>query len=412
MDHLTTATASREALINAYQCVRQATETLSAPLATDDFQIQSIDQTSPPKWHMAHVSWLFEAFVLSRFIDGYTPFRKEYDYVFNSYYFTHGKMHPRPQRGLLSRPTVDEVFAYRAEVDRRVCQLLAKIEDDQLPSLGFFIVLGLNHEEQHQELMLMDIKHNFFCNPLKPAYREDLAIPTGSSRELRWEARAGGLHDIGHTGDGFSYDNETPRHQVLVRDHRLADRLITNAEYLEFMQDGGYDNPALWLSDGWATLHQNAWRHPLYWQKADDTWSQFTLGGMRPLHPHEPVCHLSFYEADAYARWAGKRLPSEAELELKLAELPVHGQFLDADTLHPAPAGNGTATSGPGRTPPTPPIPAFSRLQAPWVNTTASLCPTRWCSKAAAASRPPGIRVPPIATFFTRTNAGRLPVCA
>ena len=334
-----TTQAHRGWLVGEYNRVRRHTEALCEPLAPDDYQIQSITQTSPPKWHIAHVSWFFEAFVLPHFARAYRPFDPRFDFVFNSYYYTHGEMHPRSRRGLLSRPTVEEVYRYRAHVDAAMRQLVAEIDESQLAELTFLIELGLNHEQQHQELLLMDVKHNFWSNPLRPAYREDLPEPVGENRPARWVERPGGIHQIGHDGSGFAYDNETPRHPILLRDHRLADRLVTNGEYLEFIEAGGYSEPALWLSDGWSLIQSENWAHPLYWEATDDGWRQFTLGGKRPLNPHEPVCHLSFFEADAYARWAGKRLPLEGELETLLAEQPVRGGFLDNGLLHPAPAG-------------------------------------------------------------------------
>jgi len=336
-----TPSIDRDSLIAEFHRVRQQTQALCAPLATDDYQIQSIAQTSPPKWHIAHVSWFFEAFVLPHFEPDYQAFDPRFDFIFNSYYYTHGSMHPRSSRGLLSRPTVDEVYRYRAHVDRAMRELMQTLDEARWPQLAFRVTLGLNHEEQHQELLLMDIKHNFSVNPLQPAYRDDLQVPAGEAPPMGWLERAGSIQSIGHAGDGFAYDNETPRHRVLLRDHRLADRLVTNGEYLAFIEDGGYDDPALWLSDGWALIQREGWRHPLYWEPRHGDWAQFTLGGLRPLTPHEPVCHLSFYEADAYARWAGKRLPLEAELETALAERPVSGNFMDSDRLHPAPAGAG-----------------------------------------------------------------------
>ncbi|MEW8440072.1 MAG: ergothioneine biosynthesis protein EgtB, partial [Candidatus Thiodiazotropha taylori] len=301
-------------------------------------QIQSIVQTSPPKWHIAHVTWFFEAFVLPHFDPAYKPFSPVMDFLFNSYYYTHGQMHPRPNRGLLSRPTVAEIYDYRAYVDEQMVQLMQNIDDPHREELAFRVTLGLNHEQQHQELLLMDVKHNFSVNPIKPAYRNDLKIPQGQSRPVRWLEQTGGIHEIGFAGEGFAYDNETPRHQVLLRDCRLADRFVTNGEYLEFIRDGGYDDVALWLSDGWALIKKENCTRPLYWHQGDDGWRQFTLGGMRELNEHEPVCHLSYFEADAYARWAGKRLPLEAELELALSLKPVTGNFTDSDFLHPVPA--------------------------------------------------------------------------
>ncbi|MEN8131826.1 MAG: ergothioneine biosynthesis protein EgtB [Pseudomonadota bacterium] len=346
MDTAVTMDASRETLIAEFERVRRYTESLCSPLATDDYQIQSIVQTSPPKWHIAHVTWLFEAFVLPHFVPGYKPYNLRFDFLFNSYYYTHGEMHPRSKRGMLSRPTLDEVYRYRSYVNDRMRELIENVDDAQWETLAFYVILGLNHEEQHQELVLMDVKHNFSVNPLRPAYRDDLQTPQGKTRPMRWLERAGGIHRIGHANKGFAYDNETPRHDVLVRDHCLADRFITNGEYLAFIEDGGYSDPALWLSDGWALLQREDWRHPLYWEQLDGQWLQFTLGGMRQLNPHEPVCHLSFYEADAYARWAGKRLPLESELETMLEEQPVTGNFADSDLLHPSPAGDGNQWYG------------------------------------------------------------------
>jgi len=339
MNPTVTITSSREVLIGEYERVRHCTDALCEPLTTDDYQIQSIVQTSPPKWHIAHVSWLFEAFVLPRFQPDYRPYHPGFDFLFNSYYYTHGQMYPRPKRGLLSRPSVDEIYRYRSHVDDCMRKLMESVDDARWQELVFYVILGLNHEEQHQELMLMDIKHNFFVNPLKPAYLDDLKSPQGDTRAMRWVERSGGIHQIGNGGEGFAYDNETPRHDVLLCDHRLADRYITNGEYLAFIEDKGYDNPALWLSDGWALLQQQGWRHPLYWQQTHGDWKQFTLGGLRELNLDEPVCHISFYEADAYAHWTGKRLPLENELEALLAEKPVKGNFVDSELLHPAPAG-------------------------------------------------------------------------
>ncbi|WP_275099945.1 ergothioneine biosynthesis protein EgtB [Sedimenticola hydrogenitrophicus] len=332
---------SRETLLEDYRRIRGFSERLCQPLAVDDYQIQSITETSPPKWHLAHVSWFFETFVLEHFNPDHVPFDPNFHYLFNSYYYTVGAMHPRPRRGLLSRPTLERVLAYRRHVDSRMEALIGDAESAEWGEVAFRITLGLQHEQQHQELLLMDIKHNLSVNPVKPAYRADLKVPPGEAPPVRWLAQEGGLHSIGHGGSGFAYDNETPRHSILIHDHRLADRLVTNAEYLEFIEDGGYGNPALWLADGWFRLQQEAWRQPLYWEQRDGVWRQFTLGGERPLNSHEPVCHLSFYEADAYARWSGKRLPREEELELILDEQPIAGNFVDSDLLHPAPAGPG-----------------------------------------------------------------------
>ncbi|MET0065048.1 MAG: ergothioneine biosynthesis protein EgtB [Candidatus Thiodiazotropha sp.] len=338
MDATLTPESGRDRLIEAFEQVRLRSEQLCAPLAVDDYQIQSIEQTSPPKWHLAHMSWFFETFVLARFEDRYAPWDERFDFIFNSYYYTHGSMHPRPDRGLLSRPTVDAVLDYRAVVSSRMLTLLDAAGDGQWGELAALTILGLHHEEQHQELLLMDIKHNFWSNPLRPIYRDDLTLQSGSARPMGWFHQSGGIHEVGHAGEGFAYDNETPRHSVLHRDYALADRLVTNAEYRAFMDDGGYRRPELWLSDGWALLQTQAWQHPLYWVAEEGGWRQFTLAGLKTLQPHEPVCHVSYYEADAFARWSGHRLPLESELEQVLAQQPVEGHFADREAFQPAAA--------------------------------------------------------------------------
>jgi ergothioneine biosynthesis protein EgtB len=326
-----TSQSQRQQLRDDFLRVRAETERLCAPLAVDDYQIQSITETSPPKWHLAHVSWFFEAFVLPDYQPGYVPFHQQYAYLFNSYYETVGRMQPRAQRGLLSRPSVEEVYRYRGHVDEQVLQIIDTVAENRWTDFAFRITLGLQHEQQHQELLLMDVKHNLSVNPLRPAYREDLQDVDIVAPVMQWIERPGGIHHIGHASAGlaenFCFDNETPRHEVLLQEHRLASRLVTNEEYLAFMADDGYRRPELWLADGWYLLQRQGWHHPLYWQnegpQPGEDWWQFTLAGLRRLNPHQPVCHLSYYEADAYARWAGKRLPSEAELELMLAEQPL-----------------------------------------------------------------------------------------
>ncbi|MBY4675117.1 ergothioneine biosynthesis protein EgtB [Marinobacterium sp. CAU 1594] len=320
-----------------YRQVRATTEQLCAPLAPDDFQIQSIPQTSPPKWHLAHVSWFFENFVLPLF-SNYRPYHPLFGHLFNSYYQSVGEPFPRPDRGLLSRPTVGEIYGYRRYVDEQMLALLTAVSNDRWPELQNRVVLGLNHEQQHQELLLMDIKHNLSISPLFPAYRDDLPQNGIAATEMGWQEQHGGLYEIGAAGGEFAFDNETPRHRVLVNDHRLADRFVTNGEYLAFIEDGGYRDARLWLADGWALINQRGWQQPLYWRQRDGEWREFTLAGIRSLNPAEPVCHLSYYEADAYACWAGKRLPREEELELALTQRPLSGNFVESDRLHPAPA--------------------------------------------------------------------------
>jgi ergothioneine biosynthesis protein EgtB len=333
----------REQLSKRYIGTRAYTDYLCQPLAIDDYQVQSIVQTSPPKWHIAHMSWFFETFVLKSLKSQYREFHPQYDYIFNSYYYTHGEMYPRPQRSLLSRPTLEEVKEYRAAIDARMLELIETIDEALWEDFQFRVTLGLNHEQQHQELLLMDVKHNLSMNPLNPAYREDLKIAhkasEGSIRDMKWVEFCAGLVETGFEGEGFAFDNESPRHEVMTRGYQLADRFITNAEYLEFVQDGGYSSPEHWLSDGWALIQQEKWEHPLYWEQRDGDWFEFTLGGRSSLNAHVPVSHLSYYEADAYASWAGKRLPREYELEHALESNPVRGNFADTEIFHPRQAG-------------------------------------------------------------------------
>jgi len=333
--------ASRRALIDEYRRVRALSEQLCEPLAVEDYVLQTAVEASPPKWHLAHVSWFFETFLLRPYLDGYRVFHERFDYLFNSYYEQTGTgFWPRPERGLLSRPTVAEVYAYRAHVDAGMERLLADCRPERWPVVAERLAIGLSHEQQHQELLVTDIKYNLAYNPLRPAYREDLpANPFAQPAPLSFTALEGGLIEIGAAGDGFGYDNEFPRHRTWLAPYRLANRLVTNAEYLAFVEDGGYRNPALWLADGWTRVKQDGWQAPLYWGRSDDgVWQEMTLGGPRALNPAEPVCHVSYFEADAFARWAGKRLPSEAEWEHAAAGRPVAGNFVDDGRFHPRPA--------------------------------------------------------------------------
>jgi len=331
----TTIESQRGTLKQKYLAVRQETENICSKLKTDDFQLQSIPETSPPKWHIAHVSWFFEAFVLPHFLPTYQVFHPKYAYLFNSYYETVGTMQPRSKRGMLSRPLLDDIYTYRKYVNEHMLELIENINEDDWLELSFRVTLGLNHEQQHQELLLMDIKHNFSVNPLKPAYNQKLSIPSQSASEIQWLECEGGIYNTGNEAKEFCFDNETPRHQTLINDHRLATRLVNNSEFLEFIQDDGYQRPELWLADGWYLIKKEKWDHPLYWEKMDQDWSIFTLGGLRKLEALEPLSHISFYEADAYACWLGKRLPNEAELENILSQVPIQGNFLNHQILHP-----------------------------------------------------------------------------
>lgn len=319
--------------------VRQVSQQLCQPLVVEDYGIQSMPDVSPPKWHLAHTTWFFETFLLVPYLQGYSVFHPQFGYLFNSYYEAVGQRHPRSQRGLLSRPTVSEVYAYRAYVDSAMEALLR--ERGEEPEIRDLVELGLHHEQQHQELLLTDIKHILAMNPLHPAYRTDISpSPQPQASSWNWIEQPGGLPSLGHdlAIASFAFDNESPRHALYLQPYALASRLVTNGEYLEFMQAGGYQNPSHWLSEGWATVQTEQWQSPLYWEKIEGNWWVMTLAGLRPLNEHEPVCHVSFYEADAYAQWAGQRLPTEAEWEVAATPQTLCGNFLDQDLLHPAPA--------------------------------------------------------------------------
>jgi ergothioneine biosynthesis protein EgtB len=322
--------------VTRFSRVRQQTVELCAGLSAEDLQLQSMPDASPGKWHLAHTSWFFEQFVLGR-DPAYRPRDPAWHYLFNSYYQSVGPMHARPQRGLLSRPSLDEVRDYRHRIDAAVCELLGRDGD---PELAGLVELGLQHEQQHQELLLTDIKHAFWCNPLRPAYRPPLPEPARAKAvPLRFVDGREGIVEIGCRGEGFSFDNETPRHRTLLQPHALANRPVGNAEYLAFVREGGYREPGLWLADGWATVQREGWQHPLYWQ--DDLASEFTLAGVRELDPHEPVCHLSYYEAEAFARWAGARLPTEAEWESAAQGVPIDGNLQEGMRFQPRAATEG-----------------------------------------------------------------------
>ena len=325
---------SRESMSAYFTRVRSLSLDLCSTLSPEDTVIQTMPDVSPTKWHLAHVTWFFERFVLRQQVKNYQTFNDAFDYLFNSYYYTAGRMHARPRRGLLSRPTLGEVIAYREHVDKAMTELIdAKDGNEQL---GFLVTLGLNHEQQHQELLLTDIKHVMSCNPLKPAVNETLPVPPSAAvGPVGWIDGESGIHRIGASNTGFCFDNETPRHDALLHPHVIADRLVTNGEFREFIDDGAYDSAALWLSDGWATINDRGWRRPLYW--SEDLQSEFTLAGERDIDPAAPVCHVSFYEADAYARWSAARLPTEFEWERAAAAHDVDGNLLDAGYWHPAP---------------------------------------------------------------------------
>jgi ergothioneine biosynthesis protein EgtB len=326
-----------------YRQTRAFTEELCRPLEPDDYVAQSMPDASPAKWHLAHTTWFFETFVL-RALEGYERLEPLYEVLFNSYYNSVGEQHPRPQRGLLTRPTVEGVYGYRRHVDAAT---LDALEGDRLRAELDVVELGLQHEQQHQELLLTDLKHLFSLNPLRPAYRSPAPEARWAAPPLAWHAHGGGLREIGKdpatpglAPGVFAFDNEGPRHRVYLQPFALASRPVTNAEYLQFVADGGYTRPALWLAEGWDAARALGWQAPLYWERNGDGWWTFTLSGLRPLAPAEPVCHISYYEADAFARWSGARLPREAEWETAAAETEIAGNFAESGRFHPAPAGS------------------------------------------------------------------------
>lgn len=328
-------TISDVTLLERFKLVRARSEVLCAPLEIEDYCIQAMDNVSPPKWHLAHVTWFFEMFILVPYAKQYRMLRDEYAHLFNSYYETAGTFFPRPQRGMLSRPTVEEVFAYRRHVDTALLELLTNVPEQHAADICQRFLLGIEHEIQHQELLLMDTRYNFFINPLRPAYHKVAPPVAESIPAMSWQEFSGGVVEVGHSGDSFAYDNERPRHKTYVQDFRLGTRLITNADYLTFIDDGGYERVDLWLSDAWHTINERQWKAPLYWFSEGRDWMHFDLSGVHALRMNEPVSHLSYYEADAYARWAGKRLPTEAEWEHAASIQPITGNFLDSGLYIP-----------------------------------------------------------------------------
>jgi ergothioneine biosynthesis protein EgtB len=325
MRHLTRQESVQRATIEGQRFLenrlldtRHVSHELAAPLSPEDMTVQAMDDASPTKWHLAHVTWFFETFILAKHLPGYRVFDETFNYCFNSYYETQGARQPRPKRGLLTRPSLDQVMAFRAHVDEGLRALFARGLD---PEVARLIEVGINHEQQHQELLLTDILALLAVNPLNPAYRprrpQSVApsVVHGPAAPV-WIDFPGGIANIGHDGEGFAWDNEGPRHEALIHPFRLADRLVTNGEWLEFMADGGYATATLWLADGWATGRREGWEAPLYWESRDGQWLAMSLDGLHPVERAAPVCHVSYYEADAFARWAGKRLPTEFEWEV------------------------------------------------------------------------------------------------
>jgi ergothioneine biosynthesis protein EgtB len=338
--HASHAQFASSPLRRRYQQIRNTSIALTEPYSAEDQQLQSMPDASPAKWHKAHTTWFFETFILATRVPGYRPFNPKFKQLFNSYYKQLG-LHPlRGSRGLMSRPSLEDVHAYRAWVDDAMLRYLDGDGPDE--SAAALIELGLNHEQQHQELILTDLKHALWSMPLRPdSVRRPRAV--SSATPLEWIGFDGGIRQIGHGGEGFSFDNEGPRHEVLLQPFQLASRAVTNAEYLEFMRDAGYQKPELWLSDGWDTVCAQAWNSPMYWERDgnDDrgAWKEFTFSGMQEVDPFAPVCHVSFYEADAFARWSNARLPREEEWEIAAVQASSrNGSFQEDGTLHPQPA--------------------------------------------------------------------------
>lgn len=335
--HLFQSVLAPSDLERFYHEVRHTSERLGEPLSDADATVQSMPDASPAKWHLAHTTWFFEAMVLSPHLTGYRTFDERFTFLFNSYYETLGARQPRPRRGMITRPTLDEVYAYRAHVDQAVFRLLGQ---PLAPTVAELIELGCHHEQQHQELLLTDILHLFAQNPIRPVYRDPAPVSVENTvpSALSFTEFEGGIVEIGHGGAGFAFDSEGPRHRALIEPFRLADRLVTNAEWMDFIEDGGYTKPLLWLSEGWAKVLAEGWSHPLYWETHDGQQWTMTLRGLQPVDPAAPVTHVSYFEADAFATWSGKRLPSETEWEVAAQQLDVRGNFLNLDRLRPGPA--------------------------------------------------------------------------
>ncbi len=327
----------RNSIIENFKRVRAFSQKLCEPLKTEDFVIQSMPDVSPTKWHLAHTSWLFEAFILSKANINYTPINPIYNYLFNSYYVLIGDRFTRAKRGLLSRPTVKEIYEYRSYIDAHLINFIENCSEEELHNIAPIVEIGLNHEQQHQELLITDIKHVFSINPLHPIYIKKSEENVNDVPPLRFISFHEGIYEIGDEGKGFVYDNETPQHKEFVNSFNIGSRLIINQEFIEFINAGGYKKPELWLFDGFATVEKEGWEAPLYWEKINNEWWNYKLTGFEKVKPEEPVCHVSFYEADAFARWIGARLPTEAEWEVAANEIPLKGNFVETNNFHPVP---------------------------------------------------------------------------
>jgi len=327
-----------EQLLARFHEVRNFTTRLCENLAPEDYVVQSMPDVSPTKWHLAHTTWFFETFILKKWVTSYRPEVPQYAYLFNSYYNAAGDMHRRDLRGLISRPTVDETHRYRSSVDSDIDKLISRADEKLFAEIEPIVILGIHHEQQHQELLITDIKHVFAQNPLYPVFREqNIDIVSANAAPMNFIDFEETIAEIGHDGSGFSYDNEGPRHRALVLAFSLASRPVTNGEYLEFIDAGGYARSEFWLSLGWMTVNEQRWQAPLYWIKRDGAWWNFTLSGLRPVDESQPVTHISYFEADAFANWSGARLPTEFEWERAAAKIDIDGNFVESETFHPQP---------------------------------------------------------------------------
>lgn len=335
-DRTKTKRHSREFLLNRFREVRSFTEKLTDPLETEDFVIQIATHGSPAKWHLAHSSWFFEAFLLEKAVKGFESMHPKYSYLFNSYYLQTGDPHCRDKRGNLSRPTVEEIFEYRRYVNEQLEAFILNSSDEEWTEWAPVIEIGIHHEQQHQELLITDLKMMLAQNPLHPAYKDQRTRPLSATpKPMKWISFDEGVREIGHRGDRFGYDNEFPRHKTYIHPFSLANRLVTNGEFMEFMKSGAYSDPKFWLDEGFAVITEENWNAPKYWKKIDGEWHHFTLNGLEKIDPNEPVTHVSYFEADAYARWKGCRLPTEQEWEVAAESEELNGNFVDADHMHP-----------------------------------------------------------------------------
>jgi len=328
-------------LIKYFLTTRNQTEELCLPLETEDYCIQTFENVSPIKWHIAHTSWFFENFLLTPYLKNYTPFHPTFSHLFNSYYELAGTFHPRSERGLLSRPTVKEIFEYRKYVNEAMLKLLKSPHQQNIKDILLRTTLGIHHEQQHQELMLTDIKHIFNYNPLKPVYLKSNLPQSKQHIPAQWLEYDEGIYEIGaNYSEEFIFDNESPKHKVYLSSFAIASQLVKNSDFIAFIDDGGYNKPQYWLSDGWKTVQTNLWQAPLYWYKENNTWFHFTLGGNKPVDLDSPVCHVSYFEADAFARWKNCRLPSEAEWEHAAKKTPIEGNLRESKFYHPISSSN------------------------------------------------------------------------